>query len=96
MTEGGIMFLLIFSLYKGADADMNSLKRQILCVYSFNSFLYWDGTQTSFFCFLLYKLQQSISFLFCYSFMDEGIGVTQRKFQNVDSLSVSARVSVVS
>lgn len=96
MTEGGIMLVLISSEYKGADADMNSLKREILCVYSFNSPLYWDGTQTSFFCFLLYKLQWSISFLLCYSFMDEGIGVTQRKFQNVDSLSVSAKGSIVS
>lgn len=41
MTEGGIMFILISSLYKGADADKNSLKRQILCVYSFNSPLFW-------------------------------------------------------
>lgn len=27
MTEGGIMLVLISSLYKGAAADMNSLKR---------------------------------------------------------------------
>lgn len=27
MTEGGIMLVLVSSLYKGADADIKSLKR---------------------------------------------------------------------